>query len=165
MKKNGFLVVLTGLSLIAGTPSLLADQNDGAPAQKPPPTANLQGLTNTEGQLQPVRPIITLTNAAGPVAGLGTNVPSDEARKRAEALRAKGGMVRPMSPEERRAKLQTRLDDLRRKKAQGTITPIEEKQLENMENFSKRLANQESLAHATTNAVPGKAPAPPEPPK
>ena len=68
--------------------------------------------------------------------------------------------LKNMTPEERRAKIKSRLEDLRKKKDQGTLTPMEQKQLDRLEIITKREQgtpsvpgpNPSSSASATTNS-------------
>jgi hypothetical protein len=54
-----------------------------------------------------------------------------------------------MTPEQRRAKLQARLTELKKKEAAGTITVAEKEQLKNMEEWMKR-----KPVNLNTNSVP-----------
>ena len=71
------------------------------------------------------------------------NLSPEERRAKMEEMRkAKGGRhsllgTNSLSPEQRRERLNTRLEQLRQKKAEGSLDPAEQKQLDRLEQFNQ----------------------------
>lgn len=70
------------------------------------------------------------------------NLSPEERRAKMEEWRQKRGLTNGMpsrivSLQERRAKLESQLAELRKKKADGSITPAEERQLQSLEQFTR----------------------------
>ena len=93
------------------------------------------------------------------------NLSPEERRAKLQQLREqRAGLTNSanarINPEERRAKIKSRLEDIRKKKDQGTLTPMEQKQLDRLEIITKREQgtpsvpgpNPSSSASATTNS-------------
>jgi hypothetical protein len=116
---------------------------------------------------------IILTGVAIPLRADTTNVPTvsldreklreqlknmtpEERRTKIEALRKERAAAKQPAPgiagEQRRAQLQKKLDDLRRKKTDGNITPQEQSLLDRMERSAKRAEVQR--AKIQTDAKP-----------
>ncbi|MDB6121421.1 MAG: hypothetical protein JWQ71_414 [Pedosphaera sp.] len=93
------------------------------------------------------------------------NLPPAEQQARIKAFNEKHGLkeedlkkqqeaVQKMTPEQRQAKIKTRLAELQKKKAAGTLTPVEQGRLQNLEGWVQNQEKGKTSAASSTNKPP-----------
>jgi hypothetical protein len=157
-----FVLLFSLVLLICATP-LIAQQS--SPPGTSPFTQTNNSTAQTEQAPKGPRQPATIGNTNRPPVTVDpfANLSPEERRAKMEEWRQKRGLTnagpaRLVSPQERRAKLESRLAELRQKKADGSITPAEERQLQSLEQFTRL----RSVSPVGTNTAAEK---PVEPPK
>ncbi len=152
MERQSLILYLFGLTVMAG--SSTSNAQPTAPPPAPPVVQSAQAPTNPPA---PPGSLGRTNSVFGHFEDMN-NLSPEERRAKMQELRQRRGLTnaapnRIVSPEERRAKLEARLAELRAKKANGTLTSVEERQLEGLERFSQhRQPGLPTLPQATNSA-------------
>lgn len=146
MERKYFALCLSTLAILATAGTLIAQ-----------PTAPPAAPSSLQTSNPPTPPeILSRTNLVPGRFVEMNNLSPEERRAKIQELRHRRGMTNVVpnpvvGPNERRAKIEARLAELRRKKADGRITPVEERQLHGLETFSQRLHPPATVPQATNS--------------